>query len=263
MEDNHTNAILFVTHIVNDEVLERYAKLEQEVKGFGKSFFLLHQEEDDDSFNPDIPEKVFPYIFNIDSFNRLNYNPIEDTIIPGSNHFATLQFYLDHPEFNYYWVIEYDVIYTGRWNEFFMHFESMDADFMASHLERFTDHPHWYWWKSLHLDKIRLHLDQLIRSFNPIYRISNGALSFLDHLLKNRKNAGHHEVMIPTALNYANFKIMDFGGIGKFVPLHFKDRFYSISRYVNDWTMRDKPPIGEEELSIQGKLLHPYKLKDK
>lgn len=261
MEVSNTNAFLFVTHKVDVEVLERYSKLECEVRNFGKSFFLLNQEEGEE-VEFVLPENSTPYIFNTHSLDKLDYEPIEETIIPGSNHFATLQFYLDNPHYMHYWVIEYDVIYTGNWSDFFIHFSSIDVDFIASHMERFSSNPYWYWWNTLHLDNVRLDGHQLIRSFNPIYRISNKALLYLDQLLKGRRNWGHHEVLIPTALNYSKFRILDLGGNGEFVPMEFVDKFYLMRNGANEGSMRDKPPIREDELNQRNMLLHPCKTND-
>lgn len=260
MEINNINAVFFVTHIINNEVLDRYYELERDVKDIVKLFLLLHREEDENNIpESEFPENITPYIFNIDSLDKLDYEPIEDTITPGSNHFATLQFFLDHPDFKYYWVIEYDVIYTGKWTNFFLDFDSIDADFIASHIERFSDRPFWYWWDTLHLDSVTLQKHQLIKSFNPIYRISNNALKFLDTLLKGHKNWGHHEVLIPTALKHWGFSILDFGGNGEFVLPQFEERFYLMPSQYVDGTMRDKPQMNEEELLIKDRLLHPVK----
>lgn len=261
MEINNINAVLFVTHIINNEVLDRYYELERDVKDIGKLFLLLHREEDENNIpESEFPENITPYIFNIDSLDKLDYEPIEETITPGSNHFATLQFFLDHLDFKYYWVIEYDVIYTGKWTNFFLDFDSIDADFIASHIERFPDNPFWYWWDTLYLNNIVLDKHQLIKSFNPIYRISNGALEFLNNLLKGRDNWGHHEVIIPTALNYFNFKILDFGGNGEFVLPQFEEKFYLKPSQYTKGTMRDSPKFELTESKLANKLYHPIKL---
>ena len=240
MENKFTNAFLFVTHRVNEEILERHFELEKETRDIGQAFFLLNKDEDDNNAKKNLSDKIAPYIFNDNTLNELDYEPIAETIVPGSNHFAILQFYKDNPHFTFYWVIEYDVIYTGKWSTFFENFANIDSDFISSNIGRFADEPYWYWWKSLHLDGVELKSHQLIKSFNPIYRISNKALAFLDDLLKGRKSWGHHEVLIPTALEYAKFKILDFGG--KHLGI-----------------MRFRPFLKQSELVLPDKLFHPVK----
>lgn len=259
MVEKDNCAFLFVTHRISNEIVERFYKLRNETKEFGKTFFLLHL-EDNRMLGLNSKYNLTPYIFNTDSLNQLNYEPITDTIIPGSNHFATLQFYLDYPSFKYYWVIEYDVIFTGNWNTFFPVMNSVEADFIASHIERFTDNPNWLWWETLHLDNIILKDYQYIKSFNPIYRISNRALFHLNKLLMNRQNWGHHEVLIPTMLNYLNFKIYDLYGKGEFMLMDGIDFSSFVTNDVNENTIRYRPPIRKEELCLKNKLLHPCKL---
>jgi hypothetical protein len=237
---NHC-ALLFVTHILNQEIVDRYYRLRREVGDGGQCFFLWNKgdnEKEESMPEYELPGDITPYIFNDASLDKLDYEPIEETIIPGSNHFATLQFFLDYPDFKYYWVIEYDVVYTGHWNDFFAQFNVCDADFLTSGLTRFADAPYWYWWPTLHIDNIVLHSHQLYKSFNPIYRISNRALAFLDTFLKGRKNWGHHEVLMPTVLEYYGFTTHSLG---------------------YDELMRYRPFITPEELMLKDKLLHPVK----
>ena len=259
MKNNETNAFLFVTHKVNSEVMRRFLKLQYETKSLGNAFFLINQ-ENNKVLELDAYDDITPYVFNVNSLNGLNYEPIRETIIPGSNHFATLQFYLDYPIFKYYWVIEYDVVFTGHWDIFFPSFNNFDADFIASHIERYTDNPNWIWWETLHLNGVVLQDYQYIKSFNPIYRISTGALSYLDSLLKYRKNWGHHEVLIPTALNYSKFKIMDIGGCGDFSITNSCKISAFVRNNLNESTMRYRPSIRQEELILENKLLHPCKV---
>lgn len=266
MDIDKTNVFLFVTHEINNEILSRYHRLQQEIKDLGEVFLLFHKEEDGNNnciLGDMISSDMTPYIFNIDMLNELDYEPIAETIIPGSNHFATLQFFVDNIEFKYYWVIEYDVVYTGNWSDFFLNFNSLEADFISSHIERYSDSPFWHWWNTLYLEDTKLQQHELIRSFNPIYRISNTALAFLNNLLKGRKNWGHHEVLIPTALKHWGFSILDFGGNGEFVLPQFEEKFYLMPSQYNEGTMRDKPVIKEEELLIENKLLHPVKILEK
>lgn len=259
MKINKTNAFLFVTHKVNSEILKRFLKLQCEITDFGESFFLIDQENNRVP-ELDVYDNITPYIFNISSLNELNYEPIRETIIPGSNHFATLQFYLDYPIFKYYWIIEYDVVFTGHWSTFFSAFNNLDADFIASHIERFTDNPNWMWWETLHLDGVLLQDYQYIKSFNPIYRISSGALSYLDNLLKYRKNWGHHEVLVPTALTYSDFKIMDLGASRDFSISNSCNISAFVKNDLDESTIRYRPPIRQEELTLRNRLLHPCKV---
>ncbi|WP_353122432.1 hypothetical protein [Dysgonomonas capnocytophagoides] len=256
MKIDNKAVFLFVTHKVNQSILERFYTLREQTYHIGESYFLL---DTSNGFDFEIPEDIPLYTYNRSLLNNLGYTAIHDKIIPGSNHFITLQFFLDNPHFNHYWSIEYDVVYTEMWTDFFINFENIEADFISSHVETFLSNPYWYWWPTLHLKNSKIKIKQLLKSFNPIYRISNEALSFLNKFLKDNDHKGHHEVLIPTVLNMYGFKILDFGGLGEYVLPQFKERFYLTSSQYVGGTMRDKPPISEQELSLKNKLLHPVK----
>lgn len=258
MKTKKINAFLLVTHLINDEILNRYHKLQREVKGLGELFLLLHREADSAESTQKFPPDIIPYIFNTDTLNELEYEPIAETITPGSNHFATLQFFLDNPGFEYYWVIEYDVVYKGNWSYLFQNFDSQEADFISSNIRRFSDMPGWYWWNSLHLENM-VDERQLIRSLNPICRLSKRALILLNTLLKGRLNWGHHEVLIPTVLRQHGLEILDFGGDGEFVLPGFKDKFYISPSQHSGGTVRYAPPISRGEFRTKNRLYHPVK----
>lgn len=104
---------LFATHKLTDFVLEQYYRLKLATKNIGVLYLLI-----EDGELQQIPVDVKYYSFSVDTLNELNYEPIEESIIPGSNHFPVLQFYKEHPEFLYYWNIEYDVYFNGKWESF-------------------------------------------------------------------------------------------------------------------------------------------------
>lgn len=65
-----------------------------------------------------------------------------------------------------------------------------------------------------------------------------------------------------TPLYHHGFKLIDFGGTGKFVQEGFRNRFYVQGRGVHNGTMRWGPDFFEEEIRALGtknKLFHPLK----
>ena len=122
------------------------------------------------------------------------------------------------------------------------------------------------WWDSLSLNTIDIPRNQYIKSFNPIYRISNKAMRILDAIL-SEENSGHHEVLLPTVLKYLGCKINDLGGIGEFVLPGFENKFYLTNPNVNNLyytgsSMRFRPVFDYEDLKHREKnnlLYHPVK----
>jgi hypothetical protein len=180
----------------------------------------------------------------------------------GNGHFPVLEFYRRHPDYDFYWFIEYDVRYTGDWCDFFARFDFTGHDFTTAHIRRFAEEPFWWWWPTLGHPSIRLSPLGWLRSFNVIYRISNCALEFLDSVLQSGWR-GHHEVLLATVLYRNRFKVLDFGGHGSFVEAGSVNSVYTSSGSKSGYlsplgTIRDRPPnitAGTEA----NMLYHPVK----
>ena len=172
------NVILFATHLDNAYVRHQIDKLKSEVEN--ADLYVMYQA---DACKGQFGNDIQTYPFTIDSLDALNYNPIAETIIPGSSHFSVLQFFRDHPEYEFYWNVEYDVCFNGDWNMFFSVYEGIGDDFIASHIQTYEENPGWDHWDMMELENLVIDKHDFIKSFNPIYRISNRALLFLDGFL--------------------------------------------------------------------------------
>lgn len=252
-------AFLLLCNTTTNSVIESYKDLHKATKTLGDSFVLYHKK------TQQVHHKIKQLnhvTFTDDVLTQLNYFPIGFNLVPGNNHFPLLQFFLNNPNYDYYWCIEEDVRFSGSWKTFFETFSSISKDFISSHLRTSHEEPEWPWWPSLAHPYSVVPLKDRVRSFNPIYRISNAGLDYIHRALFSHW-CGHHEVLFATLLNRAGFKLMDFGGEGQFVLPEFKNKFY-ISSTPNtqgklvDGTMRWRPifkVVGEQK----NKLYHPVK----
>ena len=247
------NVVILTTHKLNDAIRLQILKLNEEVTD-SAHLVVLYQ---GDYGAMDFPDGIRTYSYTVETLNNLGYNPIAETIVPGSNHFPLLQFYKDNMQYDYYWNIEYDVRFNGDWRTFFSFFEAKDDDFITSHIETLSEHPSWPHWDKMELNDTYIPLNEYIRSFNPIYRISCRALDFLDNFL-SRKNSGHHEILIPTVLKHYGFKVADMGGKGSFIYKGMPDLFYTDDSAFQS-TMRYRPVYSECDMQISDKLYHPVK----
>src|SRR6185437_10138013 len=127
-----------------------------------------------------------PYVFTDETLVSLNYTPIYNVLVPGSTHFPILQYFREFPDYRYYWVIEDDVRFTGDWGDFFSYFNRQDHDLITSHIRRFDDEPDWPWWHTLSHNGEKVPQTDLLRSFNPVYRISGRALRFIHDALSRK-----------------------------------------------------------------------------
>ena len=256
------DVVILSTHIVNNYVIQKYRKLCVELNKEKYDILLLLNVDEGHEWH--IPEDIVFFNTNCESLNALLYEPIEETLLPGSCHFPLLRFYIDNPDYRFYWFIEYDVEFTGNWSSFMNDCSTnlSDYDFLSCHIERFDENKnkYWAWWHRS--NNVGYTLRDCIKGFNPICRYSNAALSYLDHYQKKGYSA-HSEVMITTCLYHGGFRIGDFGGRGEFVPEGYENRYYIPNMSgINDGTMRYRPLYTLKEIErtgLRNKLFHPLK----
>lgn len=256
------SVVLYLTNKGKKEILSNFSDLKIKTKHFSDTVILYHKTREN---APKAIQNCCSFIFDNDVLHQLNFQGIHRKLLPGSNHFPLFSFYRENPNYSHYWVIEDDIKYNGNWEVFFNNVakSSITADFLTSHVRNYEEEPNWFWWYTLKHDSgIKIPISKRVRSFNPIYRLSNAALSFLNDAFLNGWT-GHHEVSIPTLLNEAGFKIYDLGGQGSFAHPDYK--FYKKGEMdscgeLNSGSMRFRPLIKAEEIDKEF-LYHPVKIK--
>jgi len=208
----------------------------------------------------ELPHDVPAYWFRHDALHRFKRpSRYYRNLFPGNLEIAVLDFWFAHPDYDFYWLMEYDVWFTGDWSCLFDHFRTSDSDLLATNLARRTDIPQWNLWKSLE-PAADLPLSEQIRGFFPFYRASPRAFETLREAYRLGW-AGHYECTMPTVLNHKGLKIEDMGGDGEFVREENINRFYRSSARNNDlspgtFVFR---PVFETPGEEANKLWHPVK----
>lgn len=92
--------VLLMTHFYNQSILEKYKKMRRELDDSVYDVVLLFNDE----YGVEIGElkKCKLFKFSVSDLNILGYEPIEETIIPGSVYFAVLYFYKMYPCYTYF-----------------------------------------------------------------------------------------------------------------------------------------------------------------
>lgn len=241
-------AVLYLTNKSNEWTLSAFHALEQSLQGMADVYFAYHQLGDVLPVSLQNIENLF--VFTSDVLNELGYTPIEKgKLVPGSNHFPLLKFFKENQCYDYYWLVEDDVRFSGDWKDFFDSFASSTSDFLSSVIETKAENPTWYWWTSLKTGNEVIAEEKLLKSFNPIYRLSSQALVCIDAHLRIGW-MGHYEVLLPTLLYNKGFLLEDFGGEGTFVRPENNAKFY------DDTSMRIAPVLPDDRKNY---LFHPVK----
>lgn len=250
-------AILFVTHIFNKDIEHQIDKLSTEAKEFA-SLYVVHQA---DKVKLELTPSIKQHAFTTYKLNKLGYRSWGCTIMDGNFHFILLDFYRHHPEYDYYWLIEYDVRFNGNWKTFFSFFQDKVEDFISAHIETKDDNPDWIRWHEIELKNIPLNNTIMLKSFNPICRFSNRAFALLHSrcLLGDR---GHNEVLMPTLFRYFKLKIADFGGVGRYTNSDQPNLFYAYDAEddaEDKCTHRYYPRHYESTMKYPNMIYHPIK----
>ena len=177
-------------------------------------------------------------------------------------HFPVWSFFLSHRDYDYYWVVEYDVRFTGQWERFLSSFGRYGHDLITSHIRRFDREPRWPWWGTLQHTGETIPQQKRLRSFNVIYRLSNRAMHYI-HEAMAAGWRGYPEVLLPTLLFHGGFRLLDFGGKSEFTPPGNRNRFYtSFGMHTGNLcfmgTMRYQPARAKAG-HRRNKLYHPVK----
>jgi hypothetical protein len=251
-------ARLFVTHVWCDEVSQEFRKLS--ACRDADTWLLLDSRME--NLREVAAQHRLCHVFHLESLMKLPYRAISTKVLVGSGHLLLLDFFLSYPYYHSYWFVEYDVRYTGQWEEFFGLYGTSSPDLLTAHIRHFVDEPLWPWWPTFGHPNIKLPVRCWIRSLNVIYRASGRALQFLDRILRHGWH-GHHEVLIPTLLHSAGFSLLDFGGQGDFVDPSMLNSVYTSSGSKSGYlsllgTIRFRP--GRLRAGTKkGMLYHPVK----
>ncbi len=173
-----------------------------------------------------------------------------------------LRFFHDHPQYDYYWMIEYDVRFTGNWRRLFKKLSAPAADLLGTNIQTRAENPDWFHWPSLSTAAADPDSLRYVKVFTPLMRISNAAMMAIDAAYKMGWR-GHYEALWATAIASANLAIADIGGHGSFTPPHRKGRYYTASPldpYLAPGSFVFRPAIPTtKKLPRRPQLWHPVK----
>lgn len=238
-------AVGFFTHRFDSEVHARYLKLKTEAQGV--DCYIVAEK------GTPVPRSLHSETVFFDFEQIMDEVPAVygDSLIPGNCHLTMLSFQEKFPNYDAYWQVEYDVIFTGSWDILFDAFQGNDSDLLAPHLRTIDEEPDWAWWESLNLPLEYQNTSQR-RAFLPVYRISKRGLKVVREAV-GKGASGHFEALIPTLLGASRLQINDLGA----------GRFYTSSQAPHGslilGTMRYRPAHYFPALA-RNYLYHPVKI---
>ncbi len=238
--------ILFLTRLTTETVLARFDRLRREVGDACDVFMLLHRPAGESS-DPELDARYDDRIIRFtDEDNQALVPP--DAWLPmskGGTILPALGFLAAH-DYEHGWMVEHDVMYSGRWIDFFRHFEDHAAHLLACHIRDYEQEPDWNKWDRLQPAE-RFDGMRKVRAFMPVFRISReAARAVLDAYRSGRR--GHFEALTPTWLNHIGLSMEEIGDRGPYTPMHRRGLFYTTrsdpTGSLTGWgTMRYRPSL--------------------
>lgn len=233
-------AVLFLAHSMNAELLRRFRLIADQLPGGVEAFFALDATRTRvcDRISKKLARQTNLFIFSREILSKLPYRRAREewrgrSVVPGLQDLVPQLFRRLNPEFDYIYFVEYDILYTGEWKNFFAHFQESDASFLTTSIAPKSEVPVWEHFATFQPDR-PLPETHIIRGFMPICRYSTEGLLALEERYR-RGWRGHHEVLVPTAILDAGLKLEDFGGDGSFVRKGNENRFYTSSRLAENF----------------------------
>ena len=235
------SVVLILNHAKDRHLLELYAELEHAC-GRDRDVVLLSDRSRKNLSFARKPAAAAEVKFELADLVALNYSGKQQIALPGKTQrnlklgnadLPVLLFYRQRNHYKHYWVIEYDVRYSGSWRHFLAAFDSSDADLLGTSLTGYPECPTWSHWKSLDIPSTNFRVEDGLRGFFPVYRLSNDALACL-HDAYGRGSRGHMETLVPTTLAQSGLRLEDIGGDGAFVKPQNINRFYTNQRTTNN-----------------------------
>lgn len=228
-------AVLFTTHRVNWAVKSRFRKLASDLPPDHDAFFVLDTTQIEPPARIDrFAEKLghfFP--FSRQDLETLPYDRAKNqwrgpSVFPGLCDLHVQYFYKLNPRYDWIYLVEYDVAFTGGWRVLFEDLASSSADLLATSISSKNEYPHWCHYADFSVDRPLAESD-LLRAFMPFCRYSAGALQTLQEAYR-RDWRGHFEALVPTAVHAAGLTVEDIGGDGPFVKAGNENSYYTSNR---------------------------------
>ena len=215
--------VLFMTHFIDETIVAQVRKLKREAPP-GHDVVLLYNTTERLPGEP--PADIDLFRFDERDLKRLRYPSKSTQVSPYNIDLFVLNFWLHRPEYQYYWVIEYDIRFSGDWSLVFEAFRDSSVDLLATTIYRYPFNPDWANWPSLMAPPgVVLKPEEKIAAFLPFYRISNRGLAAV-HKGYQSGWAGHCECTVSSIMARAGLRIEDIGGDGEFVQKANINRFY-------------------------------------
>jgi hypothetical protein len=223
-----THAVLYYTHFVSAAVKKEVEILDREL-GPEFTLFAIGCCPENSTLDDLASENVQVRSYTRDNLRSLPYarqlESVDWKTLRGNPDLGIMRFFRGNPGFDFYWVIEYDVRFTGSWTDLFEDLKNSNADMLCTHVTSFLHDKDWAHWSSFSAGEDIVTEENMIRGFLPFSRMSNTLMRAIDDRC-SRGWTGHNEVLWPSIVKAIGGTIEEIGGNGASVPASRKGKYY-------------------------------------
>lgn len=123
-----------------------------------------------------------------------------------------------------FWLVEYDVDFSGDWRDFFAEAAGFSGDLLATRVRRRSDDPRYGHLGSFSMPEAAL--DDPVIALFPISRLTWKLVAAYRDEMAERHWRGHFEIVLPSVAASLGLAIEEIGGDGPFTPSERRNRFY-------------------------------------
>jgi hypothetical protein len=197
-------AVIFLTHVTTRRIVRHFSRLRRETASRLDAFLCLHQTTPFTLSRADLfiksedSQRVLPKRFEERQRSGRTSGFVDLACFPA---FQRLKHY------SHIWFVEYDVDYAGDWDSFFAPRMDSGADLLATTIFPQAESKSWAHWPDFAAPPGA----RPLRSFIPMFRISQLLFAHYVEAVGTGHWQGHFEALLPTIADYYGLQIEDMG----------------------------------------------------
>lgn len=189
--------VVFMSHVVSEETIWRYRKLRDDVVHLNMDVVWWY------NFQPgrkaDFPDDIWHE--DADSvLDIYEYVAPVSTAYHSAGAYGSMTMAEKYREYDYMWIVEYDVCYSGNWADFFARMNRQPHDLICERLTSRYKDSGWMWWPISNLTERYWHWKDQFKSLVSIARLSRRMMDRLLDVYKSIRGKPHayYECLWPT-----------------------------------------------------------------
>lgn len=202
-------AIVMLTHRNSRRIYRHFERLRDDLRDVMPAFLCLHRPTDDLPAPPFVPD------FTVTVSDGISVLPLRHEKMLGAggsyHHYIELAYIPAFcsemlSEFDFIWMIEGDVDFSGNWSAFFERATCCTVDLIGVHFTKRKDSTNWVHWRRFSAPPV-ISSESVAKGFFPMVRLSRRFLAAYVSEMANPEWTAHLEAAYPTIAFHHGFSM--------------------------------------------------------